>query len=458
MQIMITNNTVITMIDGTMYNRSDLSKEQLERIKELVFDYQKEAKDSIKEEILSILDFTRKSILTKIVEKAKSVVGLNKEKEEIEKDIKFLSKDILENPFPELLDKDKDEKFSLKGFENVKMPDEFIRKLIRCKETNEDINKFILFWKNCLANPDSNARQGIFKYIEKQNLIITEKGHFVSYRRLVVSKTNGKIDKELKDFVDSEILRIKKQKGSTTKYSVIDTGEQKRFILLDHRTKAYENRDIKKDLGTLKDLNESLSVEEETVYTDGHTQTMKIKLGYPVSIPRSECDSDPNTECSRGLHVGTPSFVSKNFGFGQEIVACLVNPRDVVSVPYGDAHKMRVCRYYPFLRIVNSADLKSFENKDILVFEEEYCDYEIQELESILNNKIFNKKEVYTSEKTKELQDRLNSIKSKSKEEKELLDSYRNKLSVSNNSLTDEQTLSLIREKINSRVKDGKRK
>src|SRR5690606_10549909 len=87
---------------------------------------------------------------------------------------------------------------------------------------------------------------------------------------------------------------------------------------------------------------------EGCVYTDNHTREMTIKIGHPVSISREQCDENPNRNCTKGLHVGTQSFVSAGSNFGDTIVACLVNPQHVVSVPYSDAHKMRVCEYYPF--------------------------------------------------------------------------------------------------------------
>ena len=40
---------------------------------------------------------------------------------------------------------------------------------------------------------------------------------------------------------------------------------------------------------------------ETTVYTDHHSHTTTIKIGEPVSIPISQCDTDSSIECSRGL-------------------------------------------------------------------------------------------------------------------------------------------------------------
>ena len=48
-------------------------------------------------------------------------------------------------------------------------------------------------------------------------------------------------------------------------------------------------------------------------FTDWHGGSTQIRLGSPVSMPRSSCDSNPNNTCSSGLHVGAPGYV-KGFG------------------------------------------------------------------------------------------------------------------------------------------------
>jgi hypothetical protein len=67
------------------------------------------------------------------------------------------------------------------------------------------------------------------------------------------------------------------------------------------------------------------------------------RVGDVVEMPRSEVTFDPSVSCSSGLHVADWGYAN---GMGNTVLAVLVNPRDVVSVPtdYGDA-KVRVCRY-----------------------------------------------------------------------------------------------------------------
>ena len=78
---------------------------------------------------------------------------------------------------------------------------------------------------------------------------------------------------------------------------------------------------------------------------DCHTGRVDNSIGMEVFMERDKVDSDPNRTCSHGLHVGAPDYVRRHYG-GNIIVKCLVNPRDVVSVPvdYNNT-KMRVCRY-----------------------------------------------------------------------------------------------------------------
>lgn len=66
-------------------------------------------------------------------------------------------------------------------------------------------------------------------------------------------------------------------------------------------------------------------------------------LGAVVEMPRDKVDSNGYTECSVGLHVGTYSYAS-SFS-GDHMLLVKVNPRDVVSVPEYDFHKLRACRY-----------------------------------------------------------------------------------------------------------------
>lgn len=83
-------------------------------------------------------------------------------------------------------------------------------------------------------------------------------------------------------------------------------------------------------------------------YFDIHTgHTHQYKPGSIISEDRSYCDNNHHSTCSRGLHVGTMTYIQSN-GYGwdsnRRMVLCAIWPRDVVAVPDEyQSGKMRVC-------------------------------------------------------------------------------------------------------------------
>jgi hypothetical protein len=116
---------------------------------------------------------------------------------------------------------------------------------------------------------------------------------------------------------------------------------------------------------------------KSTTFTDTHTRTMDIKLGDVVSMPRADCDPDPNNTCSSGLHVGSMDYV----GGCDLILNCLISPEDVVSVPvdYNNT-KMRCCKYFAF-----SINHEEYKKKYTDV---DYHEMTKQELQKRLEDKV----------------------------------------------------------------------
>lgn len=78
---------------------------------------------------------------------------------------------------------------------------------------------------------------------------------------------------------------------------------------------------------------------------DDRTKTIDNSIGAYVSMPREKVNSNSNQTCSYGLHVAAPDYV-RNVYSSSILVECIVNPKDVVSVPKDyNATKMRVCAY-----------------------------------------------------------------------------------------------------------------
>jgi hypothetical protein len=102
---------------------------------------------------------------------------------------------------------------------------------------------------------------------------------------------------------------------------------------------GYRNADI---------YRESNNPSEGTIYTDHHSGTTRIMIGRMVTMPREECDCDSSVECSRGLHIGGTSWLDQGY-YGDVGLVCLVNPVDVVAVPWrsADYGKLRTCAYMP---------------------------------------------------------------------------------------------------------------
>lgn len=76
-----------------------------------------------------------------------------------------------------------------------------------------------------------------------------------------------------------------------------------------------------------------------------HNAHIPNHVGHIIEIPRSMIDDNPNVGCSVGLHVGTLSY-AKTFIAKGVILKCLVDPADIVSVPFDCSNqKIRTSRY-----------------------------------------------------------------------------------------------------------------
>ena len=82
-------------------------------------------------------------------------------------------------------------------------------------------------------------------------------------------------------------------------------------------------------------------------YKDIHSGTFDNSIGQVISMPRNLVDEDSSRTCSSGLHVCSFDYLAHfSSSENDRVVACKVNPRDVVAIPkdYNDT-KMRVCQY-----------------------------------------------------------------------------------------------------------------
>lgn len=80
---------------------------------------------------------------------------------------------------------------------------------------------------------------------------------------------------------------------------------------------------------------------------DWHTGTVDNSPGAIIPrFKRADVDDNANVGCSHGYHVGSYAYASSFHG-GRNILACLVDPADVVCVPNADYGKVRITYYEP---------------------------------------------------------------------------------------------------------------
>ena len=115
---------------------------------------------------------------------------------------------------------------------------------------------------------------------------------------------------------------------------------------------------------------------------------MTVKVGEPITMPREECDSDPDVTCSAGLHVGSMEYVH-DFGYSKGVILeVLVSPRNVIAVPtdYNNT-KMRTCEYYP-IAITNGENDTIYLESDYAAFDHATMEDDIVNYEESKRNVI----------------------------------------------------------------------
>jgi len=96
-------------------------------------------------------------------------------------------------------------------------------------------------------------------------------------------------------------------------------------------------------------------------FTDRYTGKLDYSPGKTVTMPRNKVVEDPNKPCQSGLHVGTWEYVRSN----STIVAVVVDPYNVVSVPNDYGHqKMRCCK------VESVVQIKSLIDKPVITMKE----------------------------------------------------------------------------------------
>jgi len=290
----------------------------------------------------------------------------------------------------------------LAGF-NTPLPMVLIDTIKEYHENGYPLDAIINFWKLLMINPDVRVRTSLFDFITAHDFVLTDKGYMVVYKA-VYRKNGEEKDNTFEEFVTNQALHVKKDwKCSPNKYVVykdfqktyaedgeIDDMDFEDFTYQITKIETAENWNEKEKgveiLGKLGELFSAIvnsedkeSTEATAKYTDMYSQTMNIELGVPVHMERKECNGSPDEDCSFGLHVGCTSYVSSYADSGSVILVCLVNPANVISVPKSECTKMRVNSYFPY-GMATYTDGK-IDIIELPYYEDDYCAYEIEELE-----------------------------------------------------------------------------
>jgi hypothetical protein len=280
----------------------------------------------------------------------------------------------------------------LAGF-NTPVPEALLDVIKEYHENKYPMDAVINFWKLLMINPDKRVRTNLFEFIKKHDFVLTDKGYMVVYKAVYHKETEGmKLERKYVEFLSNKYLHVKKTwKEKPDNYVVYKTLEDGEFAIT--KAKTVEGWDLKAKnievLGRLGALYTAIidapktGRENTPLYTDMYSQKMTIELGVPVTKERNLCDADPTKDCSNGLHCGATKYVEWYANqYNQKpkaILACFVNPANVVAVPDYDKSKFRTSEYFPFA-------VATYENGKIDIieqayYEEDYCDYEAAELE-----------------------------------------------------------------------------
>ena len=234
-------------------------------------------------------------------------------------------------------------KMYLKGTTDP-IPNFLAKKLIKWLEDKLPLTGLINFWKHLLLNPDKTVRKQLYEFLEHNGHPITDKGYFLAYKACKVKKV-----------YDTE------------------TGEEKVQFKYNADTGAQEKK-----------------YSQKLTFAPYHSGAhgMVIKCGTPITMPREECDSDPERTCSDGLHVGSMEYVH-DFGYGDGVILeVLVSPRNVVAVPRDyDNTKMRTCEYFP-IAISNGENDKIFLESDYTAFDNKTMKADLKEYETAKRSQI----------------------------------------------------------------------
>lgn len=356
MKVILSNSTLtVKLNDGSLLTTTDGTKELYYKILEAESDAQ------IKMMILGEIPDEEKKIIehNKVVKKSKesaqNLCDTDPDFEILEGDVYMLGVSI---SIPKVL---------VEKFNSLLTPN-----------SHEEYDALKNFWRWCALNSNPESREDLYTFIKKNDVKLTPKGNMILYRRII---KKGEGSDALVEFVSTSYVKVKKNKKSPAKYWV--TSENNKYLLV-HSAEGITPISVnEKIVGNLKDLYDNLASLSENMYTDAHTETMKIQVGEIYKISEDEVDLSNNKDCSRGLHCASRNY--DYTGFGNTPVLVLVNPSKVRAVPTYSTGKMRVVEMFiaSVLEIDNTGKYID-EDVNVLDLDDKYFNLAVDELNDLL--------------------------------------------------------------------------
>jgi hypothetical protein len=203
-----------------------------------------------------------------------------------------------------------------------------------------EYQSLIRFWKKCCLNPNAQSAEDLYTFLEKHNMKIDRHGNFYAYRRVQTIETNN--SKELVDFISNAYNKVKavwkKKPSNFYVHCNMDNGLPYTYTINQSEYSEFN------DLGNLETLYLELPNMQENRYTSAHTGKEDYRIGNVISMPRDEGDDNNSVNCSMGFHAASKEYDYS--GFGNQDILVIINPQDVLAVPYNEIGKLRTCRWF----------------------------------------------------------------------------------------------------------------
>ncbi len=322
-------NTLIAVLEGTTFQKTFTNGEETESALSKLQD----SEGLTLVDVAEIFSYSTESKISQVLEQHAKV--------EEEKDIIDLMEDIRKNGHEYL--EVRGSNVYARGID-IAMPETVVREFMVRNGNEKDTSALMRFWSLACLNPTADTRDRLFEFCDKHGIKLTDKGYLVVYRN--ADKKDAMVDDiNLHDYIYASMPEWNSM-GIDLDTTNISRNPEGKFEIHNEVT-GYS--DGGKDGGTfIGNISELVNVFENSgqkvIYTDHYSRRTHIEFGKPVSLPESEIDSNPNNQCSSGLHVAGEKWLTQNY-FGDSGLICLVNPMNVRAIPYADRGKMRVKEY-----------------------------------------------------------------------------------------------------------------